>query len=71
MKMPNYNGFSNNKVIELIKKVSLFKIYENTLMVLYFNYSYYRVQTGEVLDGRYNVFGYTGQVKIFILLWFI
>jgi len=24
-------------------------------------FRYYRVQTGEVLDGRYNVFGYTGQ----------
>ena len=26
-----------------------------------FFFRYYRVQTGEVLDGRYNVFGYTGQ----------
>ena len=36
---------------------------------------YYRVQTGETLDQRYNVFGYTGNYKIVntrkqqILIW--
>ena len=50
--MPDENEFTENKIKDL----------KNTMKFVFCFCSYYRVQTGEVLDGRYNVFGYTGQV---------